>query len=363
MKNLTYLVLAFLTIMGCKPKSDKETTNKETVISLDKKAIKKVDVHAHYEFDRDYFSDFFEEWNMQAVLVDVAYHDSIGVGRSWDEYVALEKLRPNLFWLCSSLIGAGIDEPNYAEKEIARLTKEIEQGAKMVKVWKNFGMITKDKSGKFIQIDDERLQPIWNFLQERDIAVMAHIGEPIQAWRPLDDKKNPHYGYYTEHPEYHAFKHSEIPTYETIIAARDNWISQNPELKILCAHMGSMSHDVDMIAKHLDKYDNIYVEPAARFGDLVGQDEEKIRAFFTKYEDRIMFGTDFGNHIQQDSLSTTELEKELAELEREYALRWQYLSSTDTVEIRSQKSVGLGLSEEILQKVYYQNFADFLNVE
>ena len=46
------------------------------------------------------------------------------------------------------------------------------------------------------------------------------------------------------------------------------WISKNPDLKILCAHMGSMSHDVDMIAERLDKFENMYVEPAARFGDL-----------------------------------------------------------------------------------------------
>ncbi|MEO9894431.1 amidohydrolase family protein [Aurantibacter sp.] len=363
MKNTTILFLVILTLFACKPKVAKESEEINTIVSLDKQSIKKVDIHTHFEFDRDYLPDFFEEWNMQGMLVDVAHHTPEGVGRSWNEYVALQKKYPDLFWLCSSLIGAGIDDPEFTEKEIARLLKEIEQGAKMVKVWKNFGMITKDNSGKFIQIDDERLQPIFDFLAAKGIAVMAHIAEPIQAWRPLDDPKNPHYGYYNEHPEYHAFKHSEIPTYETIIAARDNWISNNPDLKIICAHMGSMSHDVDMIAERLDKFDNLYVEPAARFGDLVGQDEEKVRVFFGKYQDRIMFGTDFGNHIQQDSLNATKLEEERAYLEEEYALRWQYLSTTDSVEIRSQKSEGLGLSEEILQKVYYQNFADFFEVQ
>ncbi|WP_420601745.1 amidohydrolase family protein [Flagellimonas sp.] len=360
MKNCIYLLIAVVFIVSCKEKSSNDQEKKETVI-LDKKSIKKIDVHAHYKYDRDYLQDFFEEWNMQGVLVDVAIKDSTEIRRSWDTYVELAQARPDLFWLCSSLIGVGISDSDFAEREIARLTKEIEQGAKMVKVWKNFGMVTKDASGTFIQIDDKRLQPIWDFLKEKGIPVMAHIGEPVQAWRPLDDPNNPHYGYYTQNPQYHAFQHPEIPTYETIISARDNWISNNPGLKILCAHMGSMSHDVDMIAERLDKFENMYVEPAARFGDLAGQDSKKVRAFFEKYQNRIMFGTDYGNNNSQEVLSSDELQKERDELYKGYSDRWTYLSSSDSVEIRNQKTVGLNLSKTVLQKIYYQNMADLFN--
>jgi len=363
MKKTIFLSIVLIFIASCKEKTKNESLEEVEVVSLDKKSIKKIDAHAHFHYDRDYLPAFFEEWNMQGVLVDVAIQDETKINRSWDEYVALTQARPDLFWLCSSLIGVGIDAPDFAEKEIARLTKEIEQGAKMVKVWKNFGMVTKDASGNFIQINDQRLQPIWDFLKEKGIPVMAHIGEPVQAWRPLDDPNNPHYGYYTDHPEYHAFKHPEIPTYETIIAARDNWIEKNPDLTIFCAHMGSMSYDVDMIAERLDTYKNMYVEPAARFGDLVGQDPKKVKAFYEKYQDRIMFGTDFGNNTPQDSLSATNLQEERTELNKDYDLRWQYLSGTDSVEIRNQKSAGLGLSEAVLHKVYYQNMADLLKVE
>jgi predicted TIM-barrel fold metal-dependent hydrolase len=363
MRKNIYLLFALITLMACKSKSEKESAEKDEVVYIDKQDIKKIDVHSHFSYDRDYFPSFFEEWNMQGVLVDVAIANSSEIRRSWNEYVVLAQTRPDVFWLCSSLIGVGIDAPEFAEKEIARLTLEIEQGAKMVKVWKNFGMVTKDTSGNFIQIDDPRLQPIWDFLKEKGIPVMAHIGEPVQAWRPLDDPNNPHYGYYKGHPEYHAFKHPEIPTYETIISARDHWIENNPDLQILCAHMGSMSHDVDMIADRLDKFSNMFVEPAARFGDLAGQDSKKVRTFFEKYQNRIMFGTDYGNAAMQDSLTTIELKNERSNLNADYDRLWKYLSGTDSLEIRNQKTIGLGLSKNILQKVYYQNMADFLKVE
>ncbi len=362
MKQLLFFLIGLTLLSGCRSVSDEKSTTKVAEEAFQMESIQKIDVHAHYGYSRDYFPSFFKKWNMQAVLVDVPKADSTGIDRSWDAYVENSKSNPELFWLCSSLIGVGIDDPDFARDNIERLQREIDSGARMVKVWKNFGLVTKDASGKFIQIDDPRLQPIWDFLKEKGIPVMAHIGEPVQAWRPLDDPNNPHYGYYTEHPEYHAYNFPEIPSYETIIAARDRWIAKNPDLKILCAHFGSMSHNVAMIAERLDKFPNMYVESAARFGDLVGQDSEKVKSFFKKYQDRIVFGTDFGNNTPQKELSATAIEQEKAELDTSYQMLWNYLSTADSVKIRGQQNVGLKLSESVLKKVYYQNAVDFLEL-
>ena len=150
MKKILLIVIAIISLLACKPKLEQNAKETQTEIPLKINDIQKIDVHAHYEYSRSYLPSFFNKWNMQAVLLDVA-------------------------------------------KE-SQLIQEIDSGARMVKVWKNFGMVTKDVKGNFIQIDDERLQPIWDFLQEQGIPVMAHIGEPKQAWRALDDPNNPHYG-------------------------------------------------------------------------------------------------------------------------------------------------------------------------
>ncbi|SEK21038.1 Predicted metal-dependent hydrolase, TIM-barrel fold [Maribacter orientalis] len=364
MRNLFFLFVVF-SFVSCKQK----TTNKESGSEM--KVIPKsyeaeiIDVHTHFQKDRNYFNDFMENRKMKTILVDVAKHnptDSTQVERSWDDYVALAEKHPDLFWLCSSLMGVGIDSPDFAQNEIERLKKEIAQGAKMVKVWKNFGMVTKDNSGKYIQIDDQRLQPIWNFLKEQNIPVMAHIAEPVQAWRPLNPN-SPHFGYYSEHPEYHAYNFPKIPSYETIIAARDNWIANNPDLQILCAHVGSMSHDVAMVAQRLDSFPNMKVELAARFGDLATQDSKKVRTFFEKYQDRILFGTDFGNNGDQNNLSAEELAAEQEELAANYDRLHAYLSTSDSVLIRGQANVGLSLPKEVLQKIYATNIKNFLNLK
>ena len=247
--HICYLFI-IISLLACKSKSEiKSLGDNQTIYEN----IQKIDVHSHYRYSRGYLPGLHKKWNMRSVLVDVAIEDSTGITRSWKPYVDHARAHPDLFFLCSSLIGTGIDAPDFAKNAIEQLSQEIDEGARMVKVWKNFGMVTKDKNGKFIQIDDVRLQPIWDFLKTKKIPVMAHIGEPEQAWRWLDPK-SPHYGYYKNNPQYHAYEMPEIPSYETIITARDNWLGNNPDLNILCAHLGSMSHNVDMVAERLDKY-------------------------------------------------------------------------------------------------------------
>ncbi|WP_299535841.1 amidohydrolase family protein [Ulvibacterium sp.] len=362
MKNTIFVLFVISVFFGCKPKAESQSSHSETPIAMDEGTLKKIDIHVHFKYSREYLPALFKKWNMQGVLVDVYREDPNGIVRSWDNYLTHAQTYPKMFSLCSAIIGVGIDEPDYAKKTIEQLSQEIDSGARMVKVWKNFGMVTKDASGKYIQIDDPRLQPIWDFLKSKQIPVLAHIAEPLQAWRKLDPK-SPHYGYYMGHPQYHAYNFPEIPSYETIISARDNWIQKNPNLKILGAHMGSMSHNVDMVAERLDKFPNMYVETAARFGDLASQDSDEVKAFLTKYQDRVFFGTDYGNSIPQSSIENAQLKEEQRLLDTNYRLLWNYLSGTDSLEIRGQKTRGLGLPIDILKKVYYQNAVNFLKLK
>ncbi len=361
-KSILYVLLLLHMLAACKPKPEEQpaTLVQESNLKVDE--IPKIDVHAHFQYPRPYLPAFFEQLNMQVVLVDVAHEDSQVIRRSWQQYQDHARKAPEDIYLCTSLIGADIDSPDFASRAIELLNKEIGEGARMVKVWKNFGMVTRDRAGNFIQIDDPRLQPVWEYLKEQGIPVMAHIGDPEQAWRPLDPG-NPHYGYYSNNPQYHAYNHPEIPSYETIMAARDRWIENNPELPILCAHIGSMSHDVDMVATRLDQYPNMQVELAARFGDLARQETGKVREFFDRYQDRIHFGSDFGNNRPAGEMNSEMLKDEEKALRESYATLWRYLSSTDSLEVRGHITEGLGLPRNILRKVYYDNTARFLKLK
>ena len=310
--------------------------------SVDIRSLPKIDVHAHYRTDNPELVAALEAWNARAVLVTVTGADR-KIDEKWRDHVALHAAHPDRFFLVATFDPFRLEEPDFATKTIARLREQIAAGAKGVKVWKDIGMDLKDAQGRYVQIDDPRFQPIWDFLVEQHVPVLAHIAEPLAAWQPLN-AENPHFWYYTNNPRYHAYQHAEIPRHETIIAARDRWIARNPRLTIVGMHLASLEYDVGEVAKRLDAYPNLYVETAARINDLAMQPSDAVRRFMIRYQDRVMWGTDFG----EGAVSR-------AGLERSFSQHWRYYAGADTVTLGSptgwHRTVqGLALPRGVLEK-------------
>ena len=78
-------------------------------------------------------------------------------------------------------------------------------------------------------------------------------------------------------------------------SARDNFVAAHPKLRFVGAHLASLEYDVDRIAAFLDRYPNATVDMAARMSQVQYQsvrDCEKVRNFFIRYQDRLLYGTD-----------------------------------------------------------------------
>jgi len=334
---------------------------------LSQDQLQKIDFHTHFYYPRDYQVPMLKKWNMRATIVNTFSGENPSQ-KSWDASLNHYNQHPGRYFLCTSFDASDIDEPNFAQNVIAELKKDIANGADMVKVWKNIGMVYQDDEGNYFQIDDPRFEPIWDFLAKRDIPVLSHIGEPRAAWQPLDEE-SPHYTYYSNHPQYHFYPDPEIPTWKEIMKHRDNWIEQNPDLTVIGAHLGSMAYDVDEVARRLDQYSNFYVEPAERFGDLAIQDSRKVRKFFMEYQDRIMYGTDLRSTQPASELTSDSLKTEGKLTRLRYQIHWDYLATSDSLQFKrtfssfETRTKGLGLPPGVLKKVYYENAAQLLDLE
>jgi predicted TIM-barrel fold metal-dependent hydrolase len=340
-----YLLAALLPLAGCWLRAP--TREPMTGLSIAEiRAIPKIDVHSHYESDDTALVATLASWKLRSVLVNVLTDGRLV--EKGENMLRLAGAHPERFAFVTTFDPAPVDDPQFAARTIERLRSEIARGAKGVKVWKTIGMEIKDAQGRYVQIDDARYQPIWDFLAAQRIPVLAHIGEPQAAWLPLDPN-DPHYGYYSTHPEYHAYVHPEIPRWEAIIAARDRWVARNPNLVIIAAHMASLERDVDEVAKRLDRYPNLYVETAARINDLVMQPSPKVRDFMIRYQDRVMYGTDFGEG------NTTR-----ARLDTGFTQHWLYFAGADSVSFGRQgawnaRVPGLALPRPVLEKLGHLN--------
>ena len=165
---MKYLPLVFIFwLISCTTSSQKGEGQEVVTNSIrDNADFTKIDFHTHYSYDREYFMPLLKKWNMQTLLIDVPKEDLVQNDTLWAALKAQYHKYPEQFYLCAGFESSNIDDPEFANKIIAKLEDDFTNGARMVKVWKIHGMVTKDASGKYIQIDDPRIQAIWDYLEK-----------------------------------------------------------------------------------------------------------------------------------------------------------------------------------------------------
>src|SRR5690554_329844 len=317
--------------------------------------VPKVDVHVHINTKDNALVQQAEKDNFILLTINVevpAYptlEQQLNYALGQKEYLA-ERV-----YFLSTFETKTIADEDWHENVIASLEASKDKGSLGVKMWKNIGMVIKDEKEDFIKINHPKFAPVFRYLEENNIAVCGHIGEPKNCWLPLEEMTvNNDRNYYERHPEYHMYQHPEYPSYEELIEARDRVLEKYPNLKFIGTHLGSMEWSVDEIAKRLDKYPNMAVDLTARISHLQYQsltDRDKVQDFFVRYQDRIMYGTDL--HVTEDANPD-----EVRENAHQTWMRdWQYLVTDDSLQnnLVNGKFKGLKLPKPIVDKIYYKN--------
>ncbi len=222
-----------------------------------------------------------------------------------------------------------------------------------MKIYKVMGMEMKSKAGKYVMPDDPAFEPIYQDIAAHHRTVVAHIAEPDSCWQP-PNPASPDYDYYKQHPQEYAYAHPEWPSKAAILAARDHFVAENPTLRVVGAHLGSMEADVDQMAQRFDRYPNFAVDTAARVPYFMLQPREKVRAFLIKYQDRILYGTDLEVMPKDDT------EKALQEWNDTYRRDWKFFSTDQTVEYKGHTYQGLSLPGPVLRKIFHDNAVHWL---
>ena len=187
-----------------------------------------------------------------------------------------------------------------------------------------------------------------------------HISDPIAFFTPTD-RFNERYEELNNHPDW-SFHGGDFPGNDELIAARNRVIARHPKTQFVVLHVGNFAEDLQNVSENLDRYPNMFVDLAARIGEL-GRQPRTAGKFFDKYQDRILFATDatphgdeFPQQVFNDHLY--EIYFRFLETEDEY---FDYAPAKIPPQGR-WRIYGIGLPEAILKKVYYENSARILRI-
>jgi len=349
MKKLLPIVIALACMVSC--------GEKNTFYSMeDYHSVNKTDIHIHITADRATFVEKAKADNFH--LVNVALEINKGWGDVYFKYKHgknQQELNPETVDLVTAFAVSDWDDPAWENRVISWLDSCFNEGAVGVKVWKNIGMVSRDSAGNLITIDNEKFDPIIEHIQQSGKTLLGHLGEPKNCWLPLEEMTtNNDRSYFKEHPEYHMYKQPEMPTHEEIIASRDRMLEKHPNLRFVGAHMGSLEYSVDSLETRFEKFPNMAIGLAARMGQVFYQtveNRDKVRDFFIKYQDRIMYGTDLADN---GSMTKEEL---VNRMENTWKRDWEYFVTDNHMEsdLINSSFQGIQLPKEVVDKIYYKN--------
>ncbi len=320
----------------------------------------KIDAHAHLAgggIDEGALVSLLERHAMR--WIDICwYEDDASFARQADQGRRFSAAHPDRFSWITTFPLSGFNEPSWTERAIAAVESGLAGGAAGVKVWKNVGMELKDADGRFVMIDDPRLDPVLERVREAGLTLAAHIGEPRNAWLPLagmtvaGDRS-----YFAAHPEYHGVNRSDIPGYGEQVASRDRMLERHPGLRVVGCHLGSLEFDVREVAKRLDRFPSFAVDLSARVAHFKVQRADDVRAFLATYQDRILYGTD--TVLGYGDADAAEVRTSLERAEARYLDDYRYFAGRGTVEAPDvgpgARCEALGLPDAVLEKIFRAN--------
>lgn len=285
-----------------------------------------------------------------------------GYGAALEETLAYwQKPAPDRFAVFTEPWFNRLREANYPQFQADQIVRAKQLGARGIKVLKTLGLFLREEitTGPLVKVDDRRFDPMWEAAGASELPIAIHTSDPEAFFLPTD-KFNERYEELSAHPDW-SFHGRDYPSNRELHEARLRVVARHPKTQFVLLHVGN-SEDLPWVSEWLDKYPNTHVEIAARIGEL-GRQPRQARRFFDRYQDRILFGTDAvpqGVETPQQIFGDKlyEIYYRFLETEDEY---FDYAPARIPPQGR-WRIYGIGLTDTILRKVYFQNAARLLKM-
>jgi len=298
-----------------------------------------IDVHNHQfrmpDMDLAPLIAEMEKLNMR-VMVNLSGQSGENLRKSVEN---TSKNYPGRFIIFANVDFKGVGEKDWGEKAAKQLEEDVRNGANGLKIYKSLGFSIKDVSGNRVKIDDARLDPVWKKAAELKIPVLIHTADPKQFWQPMD-ANNERWLELATHPNRMRSDTNPAP-WDSLIAEQHRLFRKHTKTTFIAAHFGWFANDLATLGKLLDEMPNVMIEFGAVIAEL-GRQPRTAKAFFIRYQDRILFGKDSWVPSEYETyFRVLETEDEYFPYHKKYHAYW--------------RMYGLGLPDEVLKKVYYEN--------
>jgi predicted TIM-barrel fold metal-dependent hydrolase len=316
------------------------------VTQVDKAAFPAIDMHSH---DYTKTDEEIVQWvkNMDACGIKKTIILATTAGAKFDSIVLKYAKYGDRFEIWCGFDYTGYDKPGFGPAAVKELERCYRMGAKGVGELGDKGLglyYCEPVQAWGMHFDDPRMKPLFEKCTELNMPINIHVADPIWMYEKMDSTND---GLMNAQEWRVDMTKPGIIGFDELIGTLENTVRDNPKTTFIACHFANLNHDMAKLADLLDKYPNLYADISARYAESATI-PRYMKAFYEKYQDRLLYGTDM-------SFDTSM-----------YRITFRILESTDEHFYETGlfgyhwALNGFGLPKEVLKKVYHDNAARIL---
>jgi predicted TIM-barrel fold metal-dependent hydrolase len=301
-----------------------------------------IDMHSHEKFvktpeDIQRWVKLMDQFNIEKTIIM-----SMSSGPRFDSIYRAFSKYGDRFEVWCGFDFTGYTEKGWSERAVKELERCYHVGAKGVGELGDKGLgeaFSFSGHAYGMHLDDIRLQPLYQKCGELKLPVNIHVSDPIWMYEPMDSTND---GLMNAYDWRIDRSDKNLLTHDQLIQTLENVVRENPKTTFIACHLANCEYDLSILGNLLDKYPNLYTDIGARYAETATI-PRYMNVFFSRYQDRILYGTDMD--ITENMYETTLRVLETSD-EHFYAIdltgyHWPLQ--------------GFGLSDRILKKLYNSN--------
>ncbi|QHT71507.1 amidohydrolase family protein [Rhodocytophaga rosea] len=250
-----------------------------------------IDMHSHPYAQTD---EQLAQWvkTMDEVGIEKSVILSYATGAKFDSIQAKYAKYGKRFEVWCGFDFTGKDEADWSEKAVKELERCYKAGARGVGELgdKGLGEFYSRPTPGYIHIDDPRMKPLLQKCAELKMPVNIHVAEPYWMYEPMDSTND---GLMNAYKWRIDQSKKGLLGHAALIKTLENAVKANPKTTFIACHFANSEYNLDILGALLDKYTNLYADISARYGETTSI-PRYMNAFYKKYQNRLLYGTDMG---------------------------------------------------------------------
>ncbi len=264
------------------------TLHKIPITNITKARFSAIDMHSHPYAKT---AQDVEKWIkvMDEVGVQKSVILSMATGEEFDKIFALYSRFPGRFEIWCGFDYSGYDQAGFGPAAVAELERCVKLGARGVGEEGDKGKGAAWGKADGLHFDDPRMDPLFDKCVELGLPVSVHVADPIWMYQKMDATNDG----MMNALNWRLDNQPGIIGHSGMIDVLERAVKRHPGTTFIACHFANLDYDLALLGQMLDRYPNLYADISARYAETAVI-PRFAAAFYEKYQDRLVYGTDMG---------------------------------------------------------------------